>query len=656
MKVRDKKWIRFRIYLVAGFYLAGLGTILARAYQLQILEKDHLESIARQGYIGTTKLPPKRGTIYDREGHELAVSIEVGSVYAHPNRIKDKNTTARSLSRVLGMPLDETRELIKGSQSFVWLARRIPTSRAEKVSALDLEGVGVTPETRRYYPCKEIAAHLIGFAGTDNQGLEGLEKRYDKFLRGPQHRLIHMRDALGRPFSISRPVAPDQGMQNLVLTIDKDIQYKAQQVLKSAVEKTKAKSGHCLVVDPNTGEILAMAVVPGFNPNIFDKYKPHEWRNRTITDCFEPGSTIKAFLLAACLEESVVSPETTFDCENGAFRVGRHLIHDTHEYGELSVSDIVVHSSNIGAIKVGARLGYERFCQYLRKFGFGSKTGINLLGERSGFIRPAKDTKPIGRATICFGQGATATSLQLAMAMSTIANGGKLLRPYVVKSMVDASRATIKKTYPKMLRRVISPGTAREVARILEGVTTDRGTAPQAAIPGYKAAGKTGTSQKVDPETKAYSRTKHVATFAGFVPVDGPRLVIVAVIDEPKGISYGGVVSGPVFREVGLWTLNHLRINPQIRLVDHVDSTAPGPVAKDPASEEIERIALELRVKAGLLPDFTGLGMREVLKQGRSLGLRVIPEGTGLAAEQDPSPGSPVQEMRVVKVRFRPPG
>ncbi|MCD4718091.1 MAG: transpeptidase family protein [Desulfobacterales bacterium] len=654
MKVNEKKGIRFRVYLVAAFFLLGMGTLLARAYQLQVLNRDRLAFIAHKGYVGTIKLPPKRGTIYERDGNELALSIEVGSVYAHPRQIEDKNNTAKQLSRVLGERRQKILKLIKSNRSFVWIKRRIESGQAKQVSALELKGVSTTTETKRYYPGKEIAAHLIGFAGNENQGLEGIEKKYEKLLIGSQYSLIQMRDALGRQFSISRPIPSGHEMSGLVLTIDKDIQYKAQQALQRAVEKTKARAGHCLVVNPETGEILAMAVVPEFNPNIFSKYRPYQWRNRTITDCYEPGSTMKAFLLAACLEEAVVTPYTNFDCEHGKYKIGSRTIHDTHKYGVLTVSDIIVHSSNIGAIKIGNKLGYKRLYAYTKKFGFGKKTGVNLIGERNGFVRSPKKARRVDRATVCFGQGMTTTSLQLVMAMAAIANGGKLMRPYVVKAVVDESGRVIKETYPKVVRRVISPRTAKKVAKILEGVVSKEGTGPKAAIKGFKVAGKTGTAQKVDPKTGTYSRTKDVATFVGFAPADQAKLVILVMIDEPKGIPYGGVVAGPVFSEVGLWSLNHLRVNPQTEFVDkgtYVEQNTDklsnrGPLkAKQPP----------VKVEAGFLPDFSGLAMREVLKKGRSLGLKVVLKGTGLAVRQEPGPGAPLKKISSIKVSFSPP-
>lgn len=651
MKVKEKKWIRFRIYLVAFFFLIGLGVILARAYQLQVLERGRLSSIAQAGYRGVIKLPPKRGTIYDREGHELAVSIEVGSIYAHPKLVKKKRQTARLLSKVLHAQQSRILRLLKSKRSFVWIKRKIAPERIKQVKALDLDGIGFTRESRRYYPGREIAGHLIGFAGEDNQGLEGLEKKYEDILKGPQHTLILMRDALKRPFFMGGPSSQNDQMYDLVLTIDKDIQYKAQQALGAVVKKTKAKSGQCIVVNPETGEILALAVVPQFNPNVFGKYRASQWRNRTITDTYEPGSTIKVFLLAAALEERVVSPQTQFDCENGQFVVARHIIHDTKKHDTLSVSDIVVYSSNIGAVKIGSKIGYERFTGYLRNFGFGEKTGIDLLGERRGFIRSAKKARELDKATLYFGQGMTASSLQVAMAMGAIANGGKLMRPYVVSALQDQDGRIIKKIRPQVVRRVISPETARKVSHILEGVVSERGTGPRAAIMGYRVAGKTGTSQKVDPRTKRYSKKYYVSIFAGFVPVSRPRLVMVVAVDEPEGKGYGGLVAGPVFRDLGAWTLNRLHVSPEVRVVHEGKEEKGVYVRSLPQTLENDTVP----IAGGGLPDFGGQSMREVLKLGSALGLKLRFEGSGLAVKQHPAPGAPLKGVKTVKVLFRPP-
>lgn len=660
MKVKEKKWIRIRIYVVALFFVLGLGTILARAYQLQVVEDDYLKGIAEKGIFATITLPPDRGFIYDRAGNELAISIQVGSVFAHPSQVKQKPKTAAQLSKILHEPSRGILKKLNRKRSFVWIKRRISPAVTAQVSRLNLPGVGITTESRRYYPERDIAAHLIGFSGTDNQGLEGLERKYDRHLTGTPHKLVCMEDAFGRPFAIDKPVSSQEtGVHHLTLTIDKEIQFKAQQALHSAVVRAEAKGGHCVVVDPETGEILAMAVVPKFNPNIFQKFRPHKWRNRAVTDCFEPGSTMKAFVLSAALEEGVVTPLTEFFCEEGKFKVGGRVVHDTHDHGTLTVADIVVRSSNIGAIKVGQKLGYKRFCDYLRKFGFGRKTGVDLLGERAGFIREATHARAIDQANLYFGQGMSATSLQLAMGMAAIANGGKLMRPYVVKSIVDESGQPVKETRPKVVGRVISVNTAKTVASILTGVVGEDGTAPKAAISGFSVAGKTGTAQKVDPKTKAYSKEKYVATFVGFTPAEDPELVILVVIDEPKGVAYGGLIAAPVFRKVGSWALNHLRVAPRRGLLANVNAAQQKQACGSPEAEaavlrpEVKQIAQELREE--VLPDFTRMGMREVLKKGRALGVDVCLKGSGLAVRQRPGPGAPLSEVASVVVNFKPP-
>jgi cell division protein FtsI (penicillin-binding protein 3) len=650
MKVGEKKWIRFRIYLAAAFFIGGLGIILARAYQLQVLQKEKLTSIALSGYRGVVKLPPKRGTIYDREGHELAVTVEVESIYAHPGQIRDKPQAARALVGALGTKERAVKELLESNRPFVWLDRKTTPDRVRRAKELNIEGVGFTTEARRYYPGKEIAGHVLGFAGEDNKGLEGLEKRYDSLLKGPDYTLVQMRDALGRPFSISRPDLEEHEMRDLVLTLDKDIQYAAEQALGKAVAETRAKSGHCIVVDPETGEVLAVAVVPMFNPNVFREHQPFQWRNRAVTDIYEPGSTIKAYLLAAALDSGLVSHETKFFCENGEYKVGNITIHDHDRkgHGFLTVGEIISHSSNIGAVKIGERIGYKRFTDYLKRFGFGEKTEIDLPGEREGFVRPIKEAKEIDKATTYFGQGMTVNSLQLVMAMAAIANGGKLMRPYVVKEVRNAGGRVIEETEPRVIRRVLSEEAARNAARILEGAVEEKATGSLAVMSGYRVAGKTGTSQKVDPATRRYSKKNYVALFVGFAPADKPRMVMLVAVDEPETRKYGGLAAAPVFSEVGAWTMNHLRINPDMSLLTknsgeddrgkkrsvHVEVSQEGP---------------------GLLPDFKGRSMRDVLKTGRSLGLAVIPDGTGLAFRQKPEPGVPMDKITQVSVSFRPP-
>ena len=650
MKVREKKWIRFRIYLVSVFFIGSLGIVLARAYQLQVLQKEKLASLALSGYRGVVKLPPKRGTIYDRKGRELAVTVEVESIFVHPRHVENKSRAAGDLAKALGTRERAMLDLLESERPFVWLERKAAPDRVARVKALGIDGVGFVTEARRYYPGKEIAGHVLGFAGEDNQGLEGLEKKFDSFLRGPELNLVQMRDALGRPFSMSRPDAEDQQLRDLVLTIDKDIQYATEQALRRAVEETGAKSGHSIVVDPETGEVLAMAVVPLYNPNVFREHQPFHWRNRAVTDSYEPGSTIKAYLLAAALDSGLVSPETRFFCENGEYRVGRNTIRD-HErkgYGFLTVNEIITYSSNIGAVKMGERIGYKRFTEYLKGFGFGEKTGIELPGERDGFIRPPKEAKDIDKATTYFGQGMTVNSLQLVMAMGAIANGGKLMRPYLVKEARAPGGKVLEKTEPLVVRRVLSAEAARHSTRILENAVGETGTGFPAAISGYRVAGKTGTAQKVDPGTRRYSDKNYIALFVGFAPADRPKMIMAVVVDEPEKRKYGGLAAAPVFREVGAWTMNRLQINPDMRLVHQKEEQA------DQAGKGAIRVVVT-QEGPGLLPDFKGRTMREVLKTGRSLGLEVVPDGTGLAFSQQPAPGLPLDKINQVRVSFRPP-
>jgi len=654
MKVSEKKWIRVRIYVVCRLLVEKHRIILARAYQLQVLDKDRLARIALAGYRGIVKLPPKRGTIYDREGHELAVSVEVESIYTHPHLMQNKVQAAKLLSKILEIKESALLGLFKSQRPFVWIDRKVAPEKIKKAKALGIEGVGFTTETRRYYPGKEIAGHVLGFAGEDNQGLEGLEKKYDKILKGPDYTLIQMRDALGRPFYVNRPAPEESEIRDLVLTIDKDIQYAAEQALKKTVEETRAKSGHAIVVDVKTGEILAMAVTPLFNPNVFWTHQANQWRNRTVTDSYEPGSTIKAYLLAAALDSSLVSPETKFFCENGEYKIGTNTIHDHDRkgHGMLSVAEIIIFSSNIGAVKIGQRIGYKRFHEYLGKFGFGDKTEIDLPGEQEGFLRPVKEAKEIEKATSFFGQGLTVNSLQLVMAMAAIANGGKLMRPYVVKAVRDQRGKVVEENHPHVVRKVMSPETARKVTQILESVVKEKGgTGTLAAIKGYRVAGKTGTSQKVDPATKRYSGKNYVTLFVGFAPVESPRLAILALVDEPEAKKYGGLVAAPVFREVGAWSLNHLRVIPDVRMVRADELVESGNSRNSGSSLHVE-VSQE---GPGLLPDFRGQTMREVLRGGRSLGVSVLVDGTGLAVAQKPEPGSPLSNVTQVSVSFRPP-
>ncbi len=642
MRTKYKKWIRMRIYLTGICFLLVFGVVFLRAYQLQILEGDRLSSLAREGYTGRRTLTTQRGAIFDRNGNVLALSIEVGSIYGYPKRIKDTPRAATLLARALDMDRMDVLKKLRSPRSFAWIKRKATPEEIKRVRELDLTGIDFTTESRRYYPCIETGAHVLGFASQDNNGLEGIELQYNGYLESQEIRFKRIHDALGRPLVFDGSRRDAQGPFDLILTLDEEINYNAQKVLRKAVERSGARSGVCIVMRPQTGEILAMAVVPEFNPNIFWQFRPSQWRNRAVTDCFEPGSTFKAFLLAAALEGDVITPETVLDCEDGRYSIGNRVISDRRRYGMLRVSEIIKFSSNIGAIKIGQRLGARRFHYYMKRFGFGERTGIDFPGETTGILRPIEDTSVLGQNTLYFGQGISVSPLQLAVAFGAIANGGHLMRPYLVKSIVDQGNKTIREFYPVVRRQVISHETARKVRGILEDVVGRDGTAPKAAIEGYHVAGKTGTAQKVDPIKKTYSDEKFVSFFAGLAPSDSPAIVILVALDEPKGRPSGGIVAAPVFREIACSTLNHLNVTPSLQ--------------RDPSypAVKMETVVRNPDVP-GSIPDLRGLGVRDVLRRARGLGVEVVVKGSGLAAEQSPAPGTPLENQRLLTVTFRPP-
>ena len=670
MNTKQKRWIRIRIYVTGICFLLIFGVLFLRAYQLQILEGKELSSMAKEDYTGRFTLTAQRGTIFDRNGRELALSIDVASIYCYPKRVKDPSKTATLIANALHIKKEGVLKKLQSPRSFVWIKRKVTPEEIIRVRGLNLTGIGFTKEGRRYYPSMETGAHVIGFASQDNKGLEGIELKYNAYLEGQEIRLNRIHDALGRPLVFDGPWMEKQGPFDLVLTLDKEISYKALKALKMAVKGSGAESGVCIVMRPQTGEILAMEVVPEFNPNIFWRFRPYEWRNRAVTDCFEPGSTLKAFLLAAALEEGVVTPETVLNSEKGYYSVGNSIIHDRRPFGMLKVSEIIKFSSNIGAIKIGQRLGAERFHHYLKRFGFGERTGIDFPGERKGNLKSIKDKSLIAQNTRYFGQGISVSPLQLAMAFGAIANGGHLMRPYLVKSIVDQKGKIIREFYPVVRRDVISSTTAKKVRGILEGVVRKGGTATKAAIDGYHVAGKTGTAQKVDPIKKTYSDKRFVAFFCGFVPSESPAIVILVALDEPKRTPYGGIVAAPVFSEVGGWTLTHLNVSPSFPPVTASPGSQASPLAGQseaararalragqqdlsyPGDEEIVVHSTDL---PGSIPDLKGLGVRDVLRKARRLGLEVVVKGSGLAVEQSPASGTPLKKQRTLKVLFRPP-
>jgi cell division protein FtsI (penicillin-binding protein 3) len=479
--------------------------------------------------------------------------------------MQNKKDAAQKLCSILGIPRDKILSIIQNKQSFVWVKRKITPEQSEKIKDLKISGLGFIKEAQRFYPHKELAGQLLGFVGVDSQGLEGIEREFDKQIKGASGYLLVNRDALGRdlfPEGIKK-VDSLRGY-NLVLTIDKNVQYIAEKELQAAVTAARARSGLAVVMDPRTGEILASAVAPAFNPNQGNT-SGSIWKNRAITDVFEPGSTFKPFVVGSALEEGVVKPADIYDCENGSYPIGGKIIHDVHPHGLLSVTEVIKFSSNIGASKIAQHLGRERFYSYIRKFGFSQETGIELPGEVSGYIPHASQWREINLGTISFGQGVSVTALQMAAAYSAIANGGLLMRPYLVKKIQEDSGTVVQEAGPAIIRRVISEQSARMLREMLKTVTEDGGTGQKARVEGFEVAGKTGTAQKIAANGKGYS-DKCVSSFVGFIPAQDPKLTIVVVIDEPQGVTYGGVVAAPAFSRMAQQILCYQRIYPESAL------------------------------------------------------------------------------------------
>ncbi|HEX9022737.1 MAG TPA: penicillin-binding protein [Geobacteraceae bacterium] len=653
MRDRKEKWTRIRIRMIGGVFIFFFAITSARAFYLQVIKKEQLVKLAERQHQKIVALTPARGAIYDRNNAPLAVSIEMDSCFAEPRNIENIDETVAKLAPLLGMTRETLRQKLAGNKGFVWLERRMPPDQVQKIKTLELDGIAFVKETKRFYPNGEVAGHVIGFTGLDPDGLEGIELKYNSTILGSTGYLVTERDALGRDIAQKGVVVTKASKgQNVTLTLDKNIQYITEKELAKAVTGSGAKGGMALVMEPQTGRVLAMANYPSFNPNAYYRYSPPLLRNKAIVDSFEPGSTFKVFLISAALEERVVTPHDYFNCENGSYAIGGRVIHDTHKYGRLSVSDILKFSSNIGAAKIGTRLGQERLYSHLKDFGFGAKSGIDLPGEAYGYLRDGGQWFGVELATISFGQGVSATALQLTTAVSAVANGGLLMKPYLVEKITDENGAELEQTTPQVRRRVMSPETAATMARMMEGVTTEGGTGMNAAVEGYKVAGKTGTAQKVDPVTKGYSADKRTASFVGFVPSDNPRLTILVVVDEPKTSPYGGVVAAPAFNAIAQQSLCYLKVPPAKGMKPHPETAE----AQVPAPADVTTAAAEGMIndaaEGAVMPNFRGMSMREVLQTMEKKGLNVKLMGSGRAVEQNPPPGARIGPSDQVWVKF----
>lgn len=548
--------------IVAAFLLMmGFVLVLFRLFSLQVLQAEELTARADRQHRKTVTVEGGRGGIYDRQGNPLAINMDVPSVFGVPASLENPSGVARDLARVLHIRADEIEKKLKQERSFVWIARKVDPEQGRSLERLSLDGIGTVLEGRRFYPKGPLLAHVLGFAGMDGQGLEGIERRYESYLRGEKQLVVLQRDALGRtvfPKGLNEQ-APAAG-HTIMLTIDEVIQYITEKELDEAVAASKAKGGIAIVMEPRTGAILALAISPKFDPNIVKGISADRWRNRALTDAYEPGSTMKVFIAAAALEEKVMEPGTMVYAENGRMTVANTVIHDHEKSGWITFAQVIQKSSNIGAAKTAMALGEERAYRYLRAFGFGERTEIDLPGEAAGLVKEPKDWGRRSLASIAIGQEIGVTALQLVTAASAVANGGWLMKPYVVSDIRSSQGQVVAQFGPQVRRRPISAETARTLTGIMEGVVTN-GTGSRAAVSGFRVAGKTGTAQKIDPQTGAYSSTLFVGSFTGFVPAEDPRLAIVVIVDEPHAEAWGGVVAAPVFRKIAEQALPYLGVS-----------------------------------------------------------------------------------------------
>ncbi|MGB5812068.1 MAG: penicillin-binding protein [Polyangiales bacterium] len=652
---RRHRWFRARIAFLGVVVLSVAALVVVRAFQLQVVGGDRLREMAEGQHLRELRVSPRRGAIYDRQGAELAVSVDVDSVYANPKRLRameqDPGRTARRLAAVLDLEAGPLAKRLATDRYFVWIDRHITPHEAARIAELDIPGIGLTTEAQRFYPNRHLAAHLLGFADIDGRGIEGVELAFESELRGSDRRVEAIRDRRGQVVFADEMIddIANQG-HNIVLTIDKAIQHVAERELALGVRTFEARGGSVVVMDPSTGEILALANYPPFNPNEPSRHPIAHRRNRAVVDRFEPGSTVKPFTMAAALAAGTVQPNQLINCENGVARIGGRRLHDAHPYEWLTPTQVLAHSSNIGTAKIALDLGKRDLYRAFRRFGFGEPTGLAVPGETGGILRHYRRWYEIDIAAVSFGQGMSVTNVQLATAMSAIANGGRLLHPSLVRRVTDGEGVTLEETKPQVRRQVVPARVAKLVGEMLTAVTEPGGTAMEAAVDGYLVAGKTGTAQKADYVKGGYAKDKWLASFIGFAPADEPAVVISVVIDEPVIAHYGGTVAGPVFRRVAEVTLRHMGIAPDRgrTVLAKMKAVAPEePRAPTKPTEKVDK-------GKSVVPDVRQMPLRNAIVSLHAESL--VPEvvGSGLVTAQDPVPGTVVVHGATVHLTLAP--
>ena len=573
-----------RLFVVFSFFLLVLFCLLVRLGFIQIFKSSSYVSMAQSQSRAVIEMQPARGKVLDSKDRELALDVRLDSLYSVSRDVKNKEAVADQLSRILGMDRSDVLERLNRDKLFVWIARKISPNKVADIKKLKIEGLGFVKESQRVYPKGETACHLVGFTDIDNNGLEGIELNYNSFLKGVPGWRMAQRDAKQRELiSKQMELVPPVDGYNIHLTIDEVIQSAAEKALAAGCKKFNALGGSVIVLDPKSGDILAMAMYPLYDLNNSKKSTPDMRRNRAITDVFEPGSVFKAITLAGILEEKTFGLDEKFNCENGSWAVAGKVLHDHHGQGILTFREIIEKSSNIGTVKGAMRQGADKLYKYIKAFGFGAKTGVGLMGEVSGISLSPKNWSRSSIINIPIGQGVAVTPIQLASAFSAIANNGLLMKPRLITHIDDADGKIIQSNDPEPVRQVISKETALQVRSVLEGVV-DHGTGKKAKVPGFRAAGKTGTAQKLMPGG-AYSHDKFFASFVGFVPYDEPKIVIAVSIDEPHPVYYGGDVAAPIFSAVAAEILGYWQISQNSTPQEVVKQQAR--LAKTPAVKNI---------------------------------------------------------------------
>lgn len=687
MSSQFKKSAQSRTLFFLILMLVWCVVVLMRLVRLQVVRHGELLDKALRQQQHVVNIVPRRGVIYDRQHRELAISVDVDSLAAWGSQIKDPHAVAEVIAPVLQMSPNEIELKILSTRGFVWIKRKLDKPEADAIRALNIKGFEFVKESKRLYPNRELAAQVLGYVGLDNEGLGGVEYLYDNKIKGaPSHFFVQV-DA--RRHRYARKESIRSNGDDAILTIDENIQYIAQKALDAAMQQTQAEGGTAIVMNPHTGEILALANAPDFNPNRYKRSDPETWKNRAVQSIYEPGSTFKIITVAAALEEGLTTPEEVIDCQMGAILLAGHTIHDHERLGALTVSQIIEKSSGVGAIKLGLRLGEERFYRYIRAFGFGSLTGVDLPGEAKGIVRDPNQWSKISVGAISMGQEVGVTPLQILRAVSIIANDGVAVRPFVTTAILDPNKRLVRANSPQF-SRVISARTAVTMKRILEGVVL-RGTGQKAKLDGYTAAGKTGTAQKTDPQTGRYYQNKYVASFAGFTPVNNPELAIIVVLDSPVGyLHQGGQVAAPAWKEIAEQTLRYLNVPPELPLMNVVKKGSP-PVPNEamadfepndwlgagatnetpvlmasanyflqPRSDSKNsgepRIQDEKTFRATstavVVPSLLGRSLREAAGECQRAGVELLVEGSGFVVSQEPSAGALVAPQSKVIAKF----